>query len=371
MNAQNKTLREETYKKITDAILKALEKGTVPWLKTWTGGVSPSNAITKKPYRGINRILLSCAPYTIPYYATINQITKLGGTVSKDELPWEIVFWQFKVIEETDPKTGKIRKRKIGWMKLYSVYNLEQADGIDMSKFEEKLNNVDNVFDGQAKKVSDTYLKKYNIKLSHGGGRAFYSPPQDSIRMPALKSFTSGDEYASTLFHEEVHSTGAVVRLKREGVAKGHSFGDHDYSFEELIAEMGASFLSSLTGISNESMLYNSASYIDGWRKKISDDPSIVVDASGQAQKAVDFIISCLPTPKPKKVVKKQSRKPKCKWCTDDKIKQGKLIYPTTITYDNGILETKGNMCEAHREAWWMDGYDVSFVKGKTTYELS
>lgn len=375
MNAQLSNIREETYKRVTDSIIKALDAGTVPWQKTWVGGGSPANAITKKSYRGMNRILLSCSGYDCRFFATYKQIQKLGGTITKGQEAWEVIFWNFKVVTEKNPNTGLDQQRKIAMMRLYNVYNLEQTEGIDLARFMDgSMTGNDNVFQGEAKLVADTYIKKNTIKLSHGGHRAYYSPLFDSIRMPAIKTFKDADEYGSTLFHEITHSTGHASRLKREGVAEGHKFGDTEYSFEELVAEMGASFLSSLTGISNVAMLNNSASYITGWKNKIEHTPTLIMDASSKAQKAVDLVISAMPIPEKKKVTKRVSRKSRvhhCSECKREKVKDmDTKIYTTTVSAD-GIIEVSGYMCEAHREAWWADGYDVSFVKGKTKYELS
>ncbi|NTV47214.1 MAG: hypothetical protein HGB11_11990 [Chlorobiales bacterium] len=49
----------------------------------------------------------------------------------------------------------------------------------------------------------------------------------------------------STLFHELAHSTGHQSRLLREGITRNWGFGSHEYSEEELVAEMSASFLPS------------------------------------------------------------------------------------------------------------------------------
>ncbi|MBI1223210.1 MAG: hypothetical protein GC180_11450 [Bacteroidetes bacterium] len=67
-------------------------------------------------------------------------------------------------------------------------------------------------------------------------------------------------------------------------------FGSSDYSFEELIAETGACYLASHTGI-GEKVFDNSLAYIQSWLKVFRGDPKFIVQASAQAQKAVDFIL--------------------------------------------------------------------------------
>jgi antirestriction protein ArdC len=68
-------------------------------------------------------------------------------------------------------------------------------------------------------------------------------------------------------------------------------FGDHSYSKEELIAEMTSAFLCGISGIDTDAIMENSAAYIDTWRRKISKDVRLVVQAAGQAQKAADKIL--------------------------------------------------------------------------------
>jgi hypothetical protein len=63
------------------------------------------------------------------------------------------------------------------------------------------------------------------------------------------------------------------------------------YSFEELIAEMGAAFLCAEAGISR-AVLENQAAYIQGWRAKLRSEKRMVVSAAAQAQKAADYILN-------------------------------------------------------------------------------
>jgi len=59
--------RIDTYEIITNRIISLLEKGVVPWRKPWsTTFKHPCNLVTKKPYRGINVLLLGCAGYGMP-----------------------------------------------------------------------------------------------------------------------------------------------------------------------------------------------------------------------------------------------------------------------------------------------------------------
>ena len=122
-------------------------------------------------------------------------------------------------------------------------------------------------------------------------GKAVYYPLLDKINCPPITDFKIAEEYYSTLFHEMCHSTGHKSRLARAGVTtQGVAFGDEVYSKEELVAEMGSTMLCGVAGIDN-SIIENSASYIDSWLRALKKDNRLILQAAAQAQKAADYIL--------------------------------------------------------------------------------
>ena len=109
--------------------------------------------------------------------------------------------------------------------------------------------------------------------------------------MPDPDDFESVEQYFATQYHELVHSTGHPDRLARKCMDGQHELTKAEYSQEELVAEIGATFLCSHVGIEGDDIFHNATSYIDGWRKRISEDKKLVVIAAGSAQKAVDYIL--------------------------------------------------------------------------------
>jgi len=103
------------------------------------------------------------------------------------------------------------------------------------------------------------------------------------------------EEYYSTLYHELTHATGHPSRLNRPSLADFERFGDHNYSREELVAEMGAAFLAGYCGIGNRT-IDNSAAYLANWLKALKNDSRIVLVAASQAQKAADLILGVTPS---------------------------------------------------------------------------
>ena len=90
---------------ITDKVIKSLEKGRIPWQKTWKNAIPAMSFHTKKPYRGINAVLLSLTDAATPYYLTFKQIQDLGGSVKAGAKSEMVVFWNW--MEKTTDE-GKI-----------------------------------------------------------------------------------------------------------------------------------------------------------------------------------------------------------------------------------------------------------------------
>ncbi|MCQ9136617.1 ArdC family protein, partial [Streptomyces sp. IBSBF 2807] len=85
----------DIYQDVTDKIVTALDQGVVPWIKPWSSSGSayighqpyPINAITRRPYSGINLPLLWAEArlrgFTQDRWLTFNQAKKTGGHIRK------------------------------------------------------------------------------------------------------------------------------------------------------------------------------------------------------------------------------------------------------------------------------------------------
>ena len=283
-------MAKSVYEIVTERILEKLEAGTVPWHKPWSGGGCPKNLVSGKEYRGINVLLLGSQDFSSPYWVTFKQAKQLGGTVRKGERSTPCIFWKFLARETENAKTGEIESKQIPLVRYYSVFNIEQCDGISHARLEvetqepEPFNPIE-----AAEAIVASYPDAPSISQD-GRGSAYYRPATDSIHMPKPESFDSEGAYYATVFHEMTHSTGHESRLGRPGVTNRIRYGSHEYSQEELVAEMGAAFLLAEARIDSGSLTDNSASYITSWLKALKDDPKLVVLAGAQAQKAVDHI---------------------------------------------------------------------------------
>jgi antirestriction protein ArdC len=277
-----KTATRDVYEIITSRIIQKLEQGIIPWKQPWTEAGIPQNLITRKPYRGINLLLLSSLGYSTNYYLTRHQLEDIGGTVKPDQKPELIVFWKWP----EDKKDSPDKPKPI--LRYYQIYNVEQCELLDKFIPEGSPFHENNPIVACAE-IVENMPKKPDIKSKEN--RAYYHPFFDYINMPKMEKFIDSESYYDTLFHELIHSTGHITRLNRKEMVYMKSMGADAYSFEELVAEIGACFLDSVAGMGNIHF-DNNAAYISSWINALKGDKRFIIDASAKAQKAVDFILN-------------------------------------------------------------------------------
>lgn len=281
----------KTCEVITERIIKLLEQGVIPWKKPWVEGAAlgeHQNLITQHQYRGINALLTVASGFSTPYWLTYKQAQEYGGQVRKNETGTPIVFWKFGTKEDAEGN-----EKSWAFATHSTVFNLDQIEGLDSIKLLAKRRKSERIKFEPIQKCEELVAKylESGPSLDHREQRAYYRPSTDSVNMPKPESFSSVPEYYSTLFHELTHSTGHVSRLGREGITERNYFGSHNYSKEELVAEMGAAFLCAIAGIETAT-IDNSASYIACWLAKLKSDNRLILSAASQAQKSTDLIIN-------------------------------------------------------------------------------
>lgn len=271
------------YKIVTDEIIKKLDAGVIPWQQTWAGGI-PQNFVTRRPYEGINAIMLALSEYSSPYWLTLNQCNTLGGKIRKGEKSTIVCFWKkLDTVKKGSEKKTDDQEKSFFVLRYYRVFNVAQCDGLMIpGEVTSPIGKLD-----ACEAIWDNYDDC--PKIEWNAGRASYNPKQDKIYMPNRDTFKDAENVYAVLFHEMAHSTGAAHRLNREGVTGEIRFGSPTYSNEELIAEFASAFLCGVTGIA-PAIMDNSASYIASWRKRLSEDSKLLIHAAAKAQKAANYI---------------------------------------------------------------------------------
>ena len=268
------------YEMITDRIVKQLEAGHIPWKKPWVDTQqSPKNLISKKPYSGINTFLLDNLDEE--WFLTFKQVQSKGGKINKGATGHIVVYWKMLDVEDKAKDGSKLQKR-IPLLRYYKVFRLCDTTGIkrpEKTVLQPKA-SIDEI---------ETFIQGTKADIRIQGDRAFYKPSDDYIAMPDIKQFKDQEHYYAVTFHELGHWTGHKSRLDR-GLGATAAFGSESYAKEELVAELTSSYLSADHGIDNIHLQENEAAYIQSWLQALRNDPKMITQAAGKAQKAADYL---------------------------------------------------------------------------------
>jgi antirestriction protein ArdC len=286
-------MRTDIYQKITDQINSELEKGVRPWLKPWNvehaaGRITRPLRGNGVPYKGINVLVLWSAAmekgYAAPVWMTFKQASELKASVRKGEHGSLVVYADRIIRTETDAKTGEDSDRAIPFLKGYTVFNVEQIDGLPEHYYAKPAPRLDAI--ERIERV-EAFLTNTGATVRHGGNMAYYNISQDFIQMPPFESFRGAEGYYAIRAHEAAHWTRHPSRLNRDFGRK--RFGDEGYAMEELVAELGSAFVSADLELTPE-LREDHASYIASWIKVLKDDKRAIFTAASHAQRAADYL---------------------------------------------------------------------------------
>jgi antirestriction protein ArdC len=190
------------------------EDGVNPWAKPWQAAhCGPfSNALTNRPYRGMNVLLLNLMAlsrgHVDPRWLTYRNAEQLGGHVRKGEKGAAIIFWKFLPARDRDGEAeadteaftdDDQQHRLIPVARVYTVFNAEQCEGLALpSLFEDDMPEIN-----EGNEPAEKVLALPNLK--HGGSRACYLPGPDLVLLPKRSNFEHDDFYFCTGYHETLH----------------------------------------------------------------------------------------------------------------------------------------------------------------------
>ena len=291
-------MKLDIYQQVTDRIITQLESGVVPWKSPYFSKVGfPRNFSTGKAYQGINVFLLGSLRFTSPHFLTFIQAKELGGHVRKGERGSLVVkYGTYSKHEEGDAGASDESPETRRFLKAYTVFHASQIEGIE---FPQPENVPDLTITEKTERARAIVAGMPNAPAIHEGSAIpCYRPASDSVHMPERRFFDSEEAYFCTLFHELTHSSGHVSRLARKSLLENKGIDDagdtarKTYAEEELVAEMGASFLNAHAGIM-EDEISNSAAYLQSWidALKSKDAKGWIIRAASQAQKAANYIM--------------------------------------------------------------------------------
>ena len=284
--------KQDVYTRITNKIIADLEQGVRTWMKPWNAG-NTAGRITRPlrhnglPYSGINILMLWAEAedkgFTTPTWMTFKQALELDAHVKRGE-KGSLVVYANSITRTEENAKGEEAEREIHYMKGYTVFNVEQIEGLPEQYYGKPLvqnTTIDRISQAEA------FFASTKADIRYRGNRAFYSNDGDYIQMPIIETFRDAESFYATLAHEAAHWTKHPTRLDRSFGRK--SWGDEGYAQEELIAEMASAFLCADLGITPE-VREDHAQYIANWLTVLKNDKRAVFTAASHAQKAVDFL---------------------------------------------------------------------------------
>ncbi len=341
---------------VTQELLTSIEEnGVNPWVKDWQAfSIKPRNPISGTVYKGGNGMYLAMMSFLQnkpdTRFATRNQIEVQGGNIKDFKDGFIIEYYQFgrdlrknevealfspedvkqissglsvrgklkvKAILNDSDKESEVtitklinRKTKKPYLhyqldssvpirKSARVFNLQNTEGLEKKyPVDEGMIKHDwsNLNDVEIDRIIDSLLGAIDITLENDTTfNPCYMPDSKVIRMPEKSQFKTREEYYGTVFHEYGH---ALVKQKdfTEGYLtdRGVNYATdlQERASEEVLVEMFSVFLASETGVAPT--FENSASYIQGWTNRITNDENVFHRASRISGKMADFAIEIL-----------------------------------------------------------------------------
>lgn len=281
------SVRPDPYAEITALILADLEAGVRPWTRPWMSEGATSRPLRHdgQPYHGVNVLTLwvraARCGYARPIWMTFRQALSLGGAVRKGEKGAPVVYAAPVAAADDSDDQPEVR-RGGSFLKRYTVFNLDQIEGLD-----DRYPPPARLAVAERIDHAERYFTATGAHIRAGGDIACYRPDADTVHMPAFETFLDREAYYAVLAHELVHWTGHRSRLDRD-LTLGR-FGDEAYAREELVAELGSAFVCADLGLTLEPRP-DHAAYIASWLRVLRNDTRFIVAAAAHAERAARFL---------------------------------------------------------------------------------
>ena len=136
----------------------------------------------------------------------------MGAHVRKGEQGSTVVYASTFTRTGTDQESGEETEQAIPFMKGYTVFNVEQIEGLPAhfhALAEPRLDPVQRI------ERAEAFFAATGADIRHGGNRAYYTIGADYVQMPPFEAFRDAESYYATLAHECTHWTRHRSRLDR------------------------------------------------------------------------------------------------------------------------------------------------------------
>ena len=286
------TPRASLYDEVTAKIIAQLEAGLFPWAQPWSSVAAvpglPRNAVSGRPYSGVNVLILWGAViegcYPSQDWLTFRQALAAGGCVRKGERG-HTIFYADRFTPDDGREGGDTPEgepRSIPFLKRFVVFNAAQCDGLP----ERLTADPTPLPPCEQHDSAEALITATGADFRIGGARAFYDIGGDYVQVPPQPAFTHQIDFYRTALHELGHWAGSKERLARDQSGR---FGSALYAREELCAELTSAFLCAALGIVPT---VRHADYLGSWLTVLRADNRAIFKAASQATKAADFLLA-------------------------------------------------------------------------------
>ena len=291
---------DEYLQKIADRILEQVKNNEAPWQKPFEAGtihnVLPVSGASGKTYQSLNLINLMATAAAKGYddnrWFTYNNAQEAGGQVRRGEKGTQIHFWHIPTKEDVEKEQtkadaeGREPKNLSPKLRIYTVFNAEQIDGLPERQLNETLLTK---FERHEK--AEAILENSGVRIEHthektGYYSANYNARNDTITLPQRELFASEDAYYATALHELAHATGHESRLNRDLTG---AFGSYSYAKEELRAEIASMMIGQELQIGHDPT--NHYAYLQSWAAVIENDPKEFFKATKDADLITNYVL--------------------------------------------------------------------------------
>jgi antirestriction protein ArdC len=300
----------DLFTAITTQLIADIEAGTGSWKMPWHSLADIGTPVSAegRPYRGMNALWLAVSAaianpsgetgeasdghgWTSGIWSTYRSWQRHGCQVRRGAKGTAVVLWKptTSTADDTSDASGHEQsgqRRLIA--RTFTVFAAEQVDGADKIIGRHAADRAGRDTPERLAEA-DRYFAAIGGSVIEGGNRAYYSPADDSIHLPAFEQFDTAAAAASTKSHEFAHWTGAAKRLARDLTGR---FGSDAYAAEELVAELASAMWCGQMGISAATRT-DHAQYLAGWISVLKTDARALVTVASKAQAAVDYLNVC------------------------------------------------------------------------------
>ncbi len=116
---------------------------------------------------------------------TFRQASELNAHVRKGEKGSLVVYANTITRTEHDDKTGEDVEREIPYMKGYTVFNVEQIEGLPDNYYAKAAPTLDPV---ARIDHAEKFFAPRRASHPHGGNRAYYAQELDYVQMPPFEA---------------------------------------------------------------------------------------------------------------------------------------------------------------------------------------